>query len=49
MKPKIAIIIPVFNEHQFLAPLLKKIRTITNLPVVVVDDGSYPVLQIPKL
>ena len=46
MKTKIVIVIPAYNEHKFLSPLIKNIRKYSKLPIVVVDDGSQVPLKV---
>jgi glycosyltransferase involved in cell wall biosynthesis len=48
MNTKIAIVIPAYNEHQFLSTLLKSIRHFSTCPIIIVDDGSEIPLRIPK-
>ena len=38
----IAIIIPAFNPPESFLPLLKTISTISNLTIIIIDDGSIP-------
>ena len=38
----IAIIIPAFNPPKSFSPLLKTISIISNLTIIIIDDGSIP-------
>lgn len=42
MKPKISIIVPVYNVSQFLCPCLDSIisQTYKNIEIILIDDGS---------
>lgn len=40
--PKVSVVIPVFNRFEYLAPCLQSLKrqTLTDLEIIVVDDGS---------
>jgi len=44
MRP--AIIIPTFNPPVTFPLLIKSIRNLTSIPIIIVDDGSHPSVQI---
>ena len=41
MKP--IIIIPAYNPPKSFLSLLQNVRTITSIPIIVIDDGSIPI------
>jgi len=49
MTKKIAIVLPAYNEHNFLNSLLINIRRFSSSTIIVVDDGSETHLNIPKI
>ncbi len=42
----VAIIIPAYNPPHTFSSLLKSIRKITALPIIIIDDGSAPSINI---
>ena len=42
------IIIPAYNPPSDFSHLLQSIRHVTSIPIIIVDDGSYPAVQVNK-
>lgn len=40
VEPKIAVVIPCYNEGQVIASVIRDVRAIGNYTIIVVDDGS---------
>ena len=44
MKP--VIIIPAYNPPNSFISLLQNVRTITSIPIIIIDDGSIPIIDL---
>ena len=47
MKP--VIIIPAYNPPKSFISLLQKIRNISSIPIIIIDDGSIPIIKVENV
>ena len=46
---KICLVIPVYNNHGLIEPLVEKLHQVTDLDLLIIDDGSEPKIDIANV